>query len=568
MSLLPYRISLAVLLLAITLPFLGAHHYLPVATFYQEWLAGILGLAALIPLATVRDARPWLIPRASLLPLTLTMLAWVQFATGSKVMFETTLLLSLYLVWAFMLMLALCRIESALGRQAIADTLAWGLLVGALLVATTGALQRWAPSIGMPYIFPNNGTISGNIAQPNNFADYLWIGITAALYLYQRGKIVRLPLAGALTVLIGFSLVSGSRSVYFYGAALTLWLAFWGIRQEGIQRKRLIGAALLLLPGLYAIQWLITFYGTPVYSAQRLVALGSYDPVRPTLWRAALQIFSEHPILGAGFDSFSREFFERIESFPINGVGIPEHSHNLFTEMLAEFGLLGFGLVLSTAVLWLWSLRKQKNDPATFLAVGAMLILGIHSGLEYPLWYGHFLAIATMMLALGDGSRWQVEAAPRHRMALAAMALIGGTALINLRADYNALEVASQGRAVDGTLIPVETQQAWLLDTYSHSLLRYYAALQFAARMPLEASDTANRLKVMKEALDFSPIRQGVFRYAALLQLDGQHDAAMTQLQRAMQSYPGDIPMVIKQMEDAEIPELTPLTARLRQRSF
>jgi hypothetical protein len=236
--------------------------------------------------------------------------------------------------------------------------------------------------------------------------------------------------------------------------------------------------------------------------------------------------------------------------------------------MLAEFGLLGFGLVLSTAVLWLWSLRKQKNDPATFLAVGAMLILGIHSGLEYPLWYGHFLAIATMMLALGDGSRWQVEAAPRHRMALAAMALIGGTALINLRADYNALEVASQGRAVDGTLIPVETQQAWLLDTYSHSLLRYYAALQFAARMPLEASDTANRLKVMKEALDFSPIRQGVFRYAALLQLDGQHDAAMTQLQRAMQSYPGDIPMVIKQMEDAEIPELTPLTARLRQRSF
>ena len=43
---LPARISSAIALLllalAITLPFLGSHHYLPIPTFHQEWLAGVL----------------------------------------------------------------------------------------------------------------------------------------------------------------------------------------------------------------------------------------------------------------------------------------------------------------------------------------------------------------------------------------------------------------------------------------------------------------------------------------------------------------------------------------------
>ena len=147
MTLLPYRLSLFALLLAITLPFLGAHHYLPIATFHQEWLAGMLGLASFLPLALVRDSRPWEIPRTALLPLALIILVWVQFATNNKVLFESVLLLSLYMAWAFALMLAACRIETMLGRECMADTLAWGLLTGALLLALTGALQRWAPWI-------------------------------------------------------------------------------------------------------------------------------------------------------------------------------------------------------------------------------------------------------------------------------------------------------------------------------------------------------------------------------------------------------------------------------------
>ena len=568
--LLPYRLSLLFLLLAITLPFLGAHHYQPVATFHQEWLAGMLGLAAVLPLAFVRDSRPWEIPRTALLPLMLAVLVWIQFATGGKVLFESIVLLSLYLVWAFVLMLALCRIESALGRDTVADALAWSLLAGSLLEAATGALQQWAPWIGMPYIFPRGGSVTGNIAQANNFADYLWLGIASAFYLQGRCKLGTIALWLMLPALLVFSLLSGSRSVYLFAVAISLWLLLWALAMKGRERQRLIVSVALLLPALLALQWLVDFSGTPISSAQRVVAQESYDPVRLTLWRAALDIFATHPLLGAGFDSFSREFFARIAEFPINGAGIPEHSHNLLTEMLAEFGILGFAIVFGAAVFWLLALGKWRNDNARFLSAGVLLILGIHSGLEYPLWYAHFLAIAALMLALGEGHRWSIAAAQRHRLVLGGVALAGGILLIGLRADYVQLEAAAQGKNAKGEPVPVEVQTTRLLDAYSNSLWRYQTALQFAARMPIEANDTKNRLKIMEEALNFSPIRQGVFRHAALLQLDGQHEAASAQLRLAMLSYPADIPMVVKQLEAAaaDAPALLPLIAQLRQRNF
>jgi O-antigen ligase len=570
MTLLPYRFSLLALLLAITLPFLGAHHYLPIATFHQEWLAGTLGLVALLPLAFARDERPWMLPRTALLPLAMVALAWLQFSTNRTILFESTVLLSLYLVWAFLLMLALCRIETALGRDEVSYTLAWALFGGAILLAATGALQRWAPWIGMPYIFPAEGAIKGNIAQSNNFADYLWIGIACALYLHGRNKLAAAPLWLLLPGLIGLSLMSGSRSVYFFAVALIGWLLVWAWTLEGKARRPLLRSAFLLLPLVFAVQWLIDSSGAAISSAQRLVAQGSYDPVRMTLWRAALEMFTEYPLLGAGFDSYSREYFARIERFPINGAGIPEHSHNLLTELLAEFGLAGFALVAGAAALWLGGLHRQRSDATVFLATGILLILGIHSGLEYPLWYAQFLAIAALMLALGDGRRTPLVFAGRHRLVLAGLAAVGLLTLFSLRNDYMRLEVAAQGQSADGKLIPAATQQAWLLEIYMQSLWRNQAALQFAARMPIEAEDTGNRLQIMREALHFSPIRQAAFRYAALLQLDGQHDAAKMQLKRAMLSYPSDIPMVERQLvaASADAPTLAPLIAQLRQRNF
>lgn len=569
---LPYLASLSALVLATTLPFLDPHHYHPIATFRQEWLAGVLGLIALLAVALAHNDKAWTIPRTALLPLAMIVLAWIQFAAG-KALFETTLLFSLYLAWAFIVMMVASRLAAGLGRERVAETLAFGLLTGALLVAGTGALQLWAPWVGLPFAFPST-IINGNIAQANSFADYLWIGVAAALFLHGRGRLHVALLWLTIPILLGFSLLSGSRAVYIFAVALSVWLALWAVSEHGSTRRRLLISALSLIPVLLILQFMISLQGTDVSSAQRLVAQGSYDPVRLTLWQVALEIFLEHPLIGAGLDSYSREFFLRIEHFSINGAGIPEHSHNLVTEFLAEFGMIGTVLLVGTGAAWLAGLRGRRGDAAAQLAIGVLLVLGLHSGLEYPLWYAHFLGIGALMLALGEGVNWQMPAISHYRAVLLATGLTGLFVLANLRSDYIRLEEASHGRTTSGVALSAEQQQEGLIAAYSHSLWRQYAALQFAARMPLESKDLDIRIKLLEEAIQFSPIRQAVFRHAALLQLNGQQAAAAQALHRAILSYPSEVPAALNLLKQAEKrePGLKPLidvlTVAQRKREF
>ena len=541
-------LSLALLAAAITLPVLWPHHYLPLASFHQEWLAGTLGLLALLPLIALR-AGAWKVPVCGLFPLGLVVLLAIQMAAGIGVRFDAALIAALYLVWACLLMLAILRISDTLGRETTAAWLARGILLCALLLAGTGALQYFAPWIGMPWIFPS-ATVIGNIAQPNNFADYLWLGIVAACWLYASGRLHGGLLLAALPFLMALSLMSGSRSVYLYTAMIVLWLAVWGWLQRGETRRQLLFLALVIAPLLFAVQEAIALSGTIVGSAQRLLAQGSYDSVRLSLWRAAFDIFLDHPVIGAGFDSYSRLFFLGIEHHPINGAGVPEHSHNLVMEFAAEFGLAGLLLLFGGIGLWLSGLKK-RIDSASALPIGLLLVLGTHSLLEYPLWYAHFLAIAALAAALAEGRVWTFRVAPRHSVVLAAFCLIGLIVLGGLRSDYGRLEEAAQGRHLDGRSIPETTQQSTLVDLYAHSLLSPYAALQFAARMPIDSSELPARLALMEEVRNFSPIRQAAYRHAALLELAGRGEEARRQWRLAELAYPADRGNAVRMIAEA-----------------
>ena len=243
--------TLALLGSLLTLPFLGAHHFLPIATFHQEWLAGVLGLLLLGVLLIGNDSVQWQMPRVALLPLFFVVALWLQWAAGIGVLFESACLASLYLIWASLMMIGTCRLELRFGRDDLANTIALALLIGALLLAGTGIAQLLLPGIGLPWIFPYRGVVEGNIAQSNSFAAYLWIGVAAGLHLHLRSRLAW-PMAIAATLpLLSCSLLSGSRSVYFYAAALTLWLIVQA-RSETTRapRRRALICAATLLPAL------------------------------------------------------------------------------------------------------------------------------------------------------------------------------------------------------------------------------------------------------------------------------------------------------------------------------
>ncbi len=88
---------------------------------------------------------------------------------------------------------------------------------------------------------------------------------------------------------------------------------------------------------------------------------------RLDLWDLSLKLFKEHPLIGSGFGGF--EF-----TFPMGGRY--KDTHNYYLKMLAEQGIIGFGLWLITLFMAFrsgWKLfREGKNGFEKGLGLGFM----------------------------------------------------------------------------------------------------------------------------------------------------------------------------------------------------
>jgi probable O-glycosylation ligase (exosortase A-associated) len=77
--------------------------------------------------------------------------------------------------------------------------------------------------------------------------------------------------------------------------------------------------------------------------------------IRLVAWEVAYKIALDNPILGRGFRPFSPEIFEEY----VPGSGYLAHdAHNIFLQVLAEHGFVGFGLYIALYACTFLSLRK------------------------------------------------------------------------------------------------------------------------------------------------------------------------------------------------------------------
>ncbi|HSB48310.1 MAG TPA: hypothetical protein VLD15_02210, partial [Burkholderiales bacterium] len=143
--------------LAWTIPFLQPYHRFPLTSFYSEWLAFALGLAAAAWLLTREAWRDAMVPLIALAPLVLAALLAVQVALDRVPYAEQALTAGLYLLWAALMAL----LGHALGRKlpldAIATTLAWFLLAAGVLHALIGLVQHYSVSTPFNFMIAQRG---------------------------------------------------------------------------------------------------------------------------------------------------------------------------------------------------------------------------------------------------------------------------------------------------------------------------------------------------------------------------------------------------------------------------
>ena len=121
-----------------------------------------------------------------------------------------------------------------------------------------------------------------------------------------------------------------------------------------------------------------------------------FSSSRFAIWADTLALIARQPWLGVGWGEFN--FAWTLTPFPDRPTAFFDHTHNLPLQLAVE---LGVPLALLVLALFAWSLwrafaaraaRRTTPQRLTLRAAFMMvLMMALHSQLEYPLWYAYFL---------------------------------------------------------------------------------------------------------------------------------------------------------------------------------
>jgi O-antigen ligase len=272
----------------------------------------------------------------------------------------------------------------------------------AQFTGSTGWAQGWiAPSLDYE--------VFGNLRQRNHLATLLVMGMASAWYLVTvlqpkmlQGK--SLPLLGAAICLaIGLALTS-SRTGAVQLLALSAYVSLHKSSRENRHLTR--GLAFAALGFIFTSVVLVCFSTDPQASGilGRIHDGNAFS--RVSVWSNVMELIAQKPWMGHGWRSLAYAHYSSDFSSS-RFMEMLDNAHNLPLHLAVELGLpvaLGFcGLVG-------WLIWRNKPwveaQPERQLAWGVLLIIGIHSMLEYPLWYGPFFMTAVICIGILCGDSW------------------------------------------------------------------------------------------------------------------------------------------------------------------
>ena len=206
-----------------------------------------------------------------------------------------------------------------------------------------------------------------------------------------RGVVVLAALAMALFI---WTLVLTASRTGVVGVAL---LALWGLVDRRLSRAA--RGLLLATPLLYAAAWWGMAWWAQAsdhtFGGQQRLAEGDVSGSRFRIWADALHLIAQHPWTGVGWGNFN--FAWSLTPFPQRHTAFFDHTHNLPLQLAVELGL-PLALVICALLLWaLWQASCRAlaatgaASAAGRCALMMVLLIGLHSLLEYPLWYAYFL---------------------------------------------------------------------------------------------------------------------------------------------------------------------------------
>jgi O-antigen ligase len=356
----------------------------------------------------------------------------------------------------------------------------WAWLLAGMLNLLVAAIQVFAPALADGDWIAASGIAGravGNLRQPNHLSSLFMWALIAAAALIQMQRLRR-GLGAVLIVSLVFGVVlTASRT----GLVSVLVLALWG----ALDRKLAPSTRWLLVatPVMYAAAW----FGMAEWAAasahtfggaERL-AEGDISSSRFGIWANTLALLRAEPWLGVGFGEFNLAW--TLTPFPGRPTALFDHTHNLPLQLLVELGLPLGGTVIALLLWALWRSGRSAwagdGDAGTTARAAWLFVLmiGLHSLLEYPLWYSYFLLPAAWAwgYALAAGPARPAEPAPPVRAPWPPLAWAAALAvLLSVLSVFDYLRVAAifrGGERMAPLVQRIESgQRSWLFAHHAH----------------------------------------------------------------------------------------------------
>jgi O-antigen ligase len=264
-------------------------------------------------------------------------------------------------IFTFVQLLALAWLSSQLLQKPGHHQILMLVYIAALTISAFDAISEGVSGQILNEVRPD-----GFFGSSNDAAREFAIGVVIILYLVEisRNRYINLALFGAMGVLVVAEIYTLSRTglvLLFLGLGLVLlkWLIS---RQASVKRQRqLIAALVLSLTPLY-------FIPDDVFAQIQMRILPSvradYDSlgIRGTLWQVGTEIWLDNPITGIGVGNYPLVAPEYAATrLRVNLEAL--NAHNVYIQLLAETGTIGFLLYVGVLVLTVRELWRALRDP-------------------------------------------------------------------------------------------------------------------------------------------------------------------------------------------------------------
>lgn len=415
----------------------------------------------------------------------------------------------------------------ALRRLPTPAELAQSWACAALLGSAMGLVQYFGEAEhlgGWLHVPAYLGDAVGNLRQRNQLATLTSLGAVAVLWLQAQGLPGRQAL-WMLTLLAAGNAATGSRTGLLQWLLVPALQLLW----QGASRTRrsawswpllLWALGVYLLASLALPHALAAWKGTGVDNAMaRMGALGGCGS-RSVLWANVLHLIGQKPWSGWGWNEL--KYAHYMADYPgTRFCDILGNAHNLPLQLAFAFGIPAAVAALGTLLVLALRARPWRlTHEGSSLGWGVLAMVGLHSLLEYPLWYSPFqLATLLGVLVLWPSAGRLLVL---RQGAVAWLALAGLCLLIWIGYDYQRMRQIY--------LPAAQRTGFWRDEPWAHArqTLFFGDAVRFAevTSTPVTQQNASAMLQASQAVLHYSPEPRVIDKLIDSARLSGRDDLA------------------------------------------